>query len=200
MNVMRLAIGLPLAAGITAGLFFLMRTLITVDAIPVEAATDYEFDIFEEVTLVEPDTGPDMTDITQVNPPPPVPVLPTDPASLPDGDLIDFVGTLPTLDPPVINSGGTIFVADVDARPLVRIEPIYPNPAAQRGLEGRCLMIFDIAADGTPSNVRADCTNSIFAGASIRAVERWRYNPAIENGAPQVRRNVNTTLNFRLND
>ena len=200
MTVTRLIVGVPLAAGITAGLFFLMRTLITVDAVPLETAAEYEFDIFPEVEIVEIVDGPDMTDITVVNPPPPVPVVPVDPSEPPLDGLDVYVGPLPTFEQPVINAGGTIYVADVDATPMVRFEPVYPTSAAMRGLEGRCLMVFDIAADGTPLNVRAECSDSIFAGTSIRAVERWRYNPAIENGVAFVRRNVNTTLNFRLND
>ncbi|MEE2567370.1 energy transducer TonB [Hyphobacterium marinum] len=200
MTASRLAMGLPVAAGVTAALFLLMRTLILVEpgAMPEETPR-LTFDINPEVKIVEPD-GPTPDEIEMLDPPPPIPEVPVDPTPRPDGELTDFIGELPRLDPPVIETQNTNFTVDGDARPVIRIEPVYPNSALQRGIEGDCVMSFDVGTDGVPLNVRADCTSAVFTSASVRAVERWRYDPMVVNGEPRVRSNLQTRLNFELND
>lgn len=200
MTASRLALGLPIAAGVTAALFLLMRTLIFVEPGAIEEeGPRLVFDINPEVDPIEIDE-PTPDEINRVDPPPPPPSIEVETASLPDGDLADYIGILPNLDPPVIEAQNTIFTVDGDARPIVRIEPVYPNSALQRGIEGDCVMSFDVGTDGVPLNVRADCTSAVFTSASVRAVERWRYDPMVVNGEARVRRNLQTRLNFELTD
>jgi len=200
MTASRLAMGLPVAAGVTAALFLLMRSLILVapGAIPEESPR-LTFDINPEVTRRDP-VKPTPDEIELLDPPPPIPEVPVDPTPRPDGELADYIGELPRLDPPVIQTQNTIFTVDGDARPVVRIEPVYPNSALQRGIEGDCVMSFDVGTDGVPLNVRADCTSAVFTSASVRAVERWRYDPMVVNGEARIRRNLQIRLNFELDD
>ena len=71
--------------------------------------------------------------------------------------------------------------------------------AAERGVEGSCWVRFDVTPDGTPTNIDIfRCDSSLFERASVRAVERWRYNPKVEDGVPVARRGVETRFDFRL--
>jgi protein TonB len=66
---------------------------------------------------------------------------------------------------------------------------------------GFCRVILDVGADGTPFNVRAtDCSESIFSRPTVRAVERWRYRPKVENGIEVTRQNVRNIVRFNLLD
>jgi protein TonB len=90
--------------------------------------------------------------------------------------------------------------SDRDVIPLVRINPEYPMRARQRGVEGWVLIQFTISPAGTVKDARvvdADPPN-IFDDSAIKAVNRWRYNPKIEEGVAVERRGVQVVLEFKL--
>lgn len=201
-SLIRIIIGVPVAAAVTVALFLIMRNLIIPDAVEIEEAGDQlRFTINDEVAEVEArrrDTTID--DVDQIDPPPPPPQIERQAAEQPQEGLDTIVGQIPEFDAPQLNSDSVSFsVSDRDAQPLVRIEPQYPPRAAERGLEGTCAVRFDVTPDGTPTNVTIlNCSSSMFERASIRAVERWRYQPKVENGVPVARRGVETQFNFQL--
>ena len=141
-----------------------------------------------------------IDDVDQIDPPPPPPQIERQAAEQPTEGLATVMGAIPEFDAPQLRSDSVSFsVSDRDAQPLVRIEPQYPPRAAERGIEGTCNVQFDVTPDGTPNNVRIlRCDSSFFERASIRAVERWRYQPRVENGVPVARRGVQTQFVFRL--
>jgi TonB family protein len=62
--------------------------------------------------------------------------------------------------------------------PVVRIPPSYPQEAVDGGLGGNCVVGFDIDAEGTPQDIRAEqCTDDVFEAVSIEAVRQWRFGP-----------------------
>ncbi|WP_297735492.1 energy transducer TonB [uncultured Maricaulis sp.] len=203
-NFIRLVIGVPVAAIITVFLFVLMQRLISVDQVVQEDdVEDRQFTINDEVAEVEArrrDTTID--DVQQVDPPPPPPQIERQRAEQPSEGLATVMGNIPDFEAPQLNSDSISFsVSDRDAQPLVRIEPQYPLRAAERGIEGSCWVRFDVTPDGTPTNIDIyRCDSSFFERASIRAVERWRYNPKVEDGVPVARRGVETRFDFRLAD
>ncbi|WP_203293208.1 energy transducer TonB [Maricaulis parjimensis] len=203
-NLVRLLIGVPIAGIITVALFFIMTRLILVEGAPVnEDVEDRNFTINDEVAEVDArrrDTT--IEDVQQVDPPPPPPQIERQRAEQPSEGLATVMGEIPAFEAPQLNSDSVNFsVSDRDAQPLVRIEPQYPMRAAERGVEGSCWVRFDVTPDGTPTNVSVyRCDSSLFERASIRAVERWRYNPKVENGVPVARRGVETRFDFQLAD
>ncbi|WP_291842163.1 energy transducer TonB [Maricaulis sp.] len=203
-SFIRLVIGVPLAAIITVFLFYVMQDLIKTEEVQQdEAADDLVFSINDEVAEVEArrrDTT--IEDVQQVDPPPPPPQIERQRAEQPSEGLATVMGAIPDFEAPQLNSDSVNFsVSDRDAQPLVRIEPQYPLRAAERGIEGSCWVRFDVTPDGTPTNVDIyRCDSSFFESASRRAVERWRYNPKVENGIPVARRGVETRFDFRLAD
>jgi len=90
--------------------------------------------------------------------------------------------------------------SDRDVIPLVRIEPDYPPRAAERGIEGWALIQFTITPAGTIKDaVVVDSEpKGMFDTAAVKAVERWKYNPKVENGVAVERRGVQVKLTFRL--
>jgi protein TonB len=203
-SIIRLGLGVPIAALITVVLFNVMAFLIIPEEVVVDADAE-EFniqlqDIPEELDARRRETT--LEDVTQVDPPPPPPQVERQAAEQPSEGLATVMGAIPDFDAPSLNSGNVSFsVSDRDAQPLVRIEPQYPVRAAERGIEGTCRVQFDVTPDGTPTNVRImRCDSSLFERNVIRAVERWRYQPKVEDGVPVARRGVQTDFNFRLAD
>lgn len=202
MTTTRIALGLPVAAAVTAALFLLMRALVFVEPGELPKATDgLTFDIMPEVAIVDP-VRPTPDQIDRLDPPPPLPVIDVQTAELPREDLSAIVGRIPEFGAPTIEARNVNFgISDRNAQPLVRIAPNYPPRLLERGIEGACSMQFDVTPDGVPTNIVATaCTNSGFERDSIRAVERWRYSPKIENGVAVARRAVVTDINFRLSE
>ena len=203
-SIFRLVIGIPIAIIVTFALVTLMRTLIFVDeAPPEEEGAEYRFDINPQVEQVDArarDTSID--DVQQVDPPPPPPQVERQAADLPSESLSTIVGSIPEFDAPDLNSGNVSFnISDRNAQPLVRIPPQSPPRAAERGIEGFCLMQFNVSPDGTPIDIVAlECSSSMFERSSIRAVERWRYSPRIVDGVAQTRTGVQTRLDYQLDE
>lgn len=201
-SIIRLLVGVPIAAVITFLLFMLMQRLILTDEVELEEARDeLAISISEEVEdLSVRQREVTMDDVNEVEPPPPPPQIERQVAEAPAEDMNTIAGEIPEFDAPDLGSGDVSFdVSDRDAQPMVRIPPQYPPRAAERGVEGSCLMQFDVTPDGTPTNIVAlDCTSSLFERSSIRAVERWRYEPRIENGNAVWRRGVQTSLDYQL--
>ncbi|WP_339748512.1 energy transducer TonB [uncultured Maricaulis sp.] len=203
-SIIRLIGGIPIAAIVTVALFLLMTRLIFTEGEPPKAAEDdLSFSINDEVQDIAArrrDTT--IEDVQQVEPPPPPPQIDRQRAEQPTEGLATVMGAIPDFAAPQLNSDSVSFsVSDRDAQPLVRIEPQYPMRAAERGIEGTCYARFDVSPDGTPTNIQITrCDSSLFERAAQRAVERWRYNPKVENGVPVARRGVETRFDFRLSE
>ena len=64
------------------------------------------------------------------------------------------------------------------------VAPKYPRSAERRNLSGWVDVIFTVAADGTVKDV--EIVNSqpgdTFVNAATRAVEKWEFEPVVENG------------------
>jgi len=201
-SLIRLFVGVPIAGVITFLLFMLMQRLILVEEVTLdEAGEDLRISISEEVEEVQARAREvTMDDVNEVEPPPPPPQIQRQQAEAPAEDLSTISGEIPEFEAPDLGSGDVSFdVSDRDAQPMVRIPPQYPPRAAERGTEGFCLMQFDVTPDGTPTNIEAlNCSSSLFERASARAVERWRYEPKIQDGNAVWRRGVQTRLDYQL--
>ena len=199
--------GASVILGAVAALFIFggMRYLILSEGKEPEAKPDAPN---IEITASRDDTRvitrndrPDQPD--EIKAPPPPPRIEAAKSEQPDEGLASILGALPGINPDAVDSGSIAFVvSDRDAQPLVRIPPQYPVRAAERGLEGSCDMTFNVLPDGTVdgTSIQARCTSSMFARDATRAVERWKYQPKIQNGEAVPRYGVATTLDFTLTD
>lgn len=203
-SLIRLIVSVPIAAVVTFLLFTLMQILIFEDSVPLDDAGDeLRISIADRVEDISVrDRTVTVDDVDQVEPPPPPPQIERQRADQPSESMSTVVGGLPEFDRPQLAGGDISFdVSDRDAQPLVRIPPNYPPRAAERGIEGRCEVTFDVTPDGNPTNVRIlSCSNSVFERETIRAVERWRYEPRLQDGVAQWRRGVVTHFDYNLRD
>jgi protein TonB len=64
------------------------------------------------------------------------------------------------------------------------VAPRYPRAAQRRGDSGWVDIVFTVALDGTVKDVEARDSQpeGTFENAAIRAVEKWTFEPVIENG------------------
>jgi len=64
------------------------------------------------------------------------------------------------------------------------VAPKYPRSAQRRGTSGWVDIVFTVAMDGSVKDleVRDSTPEDVFDNAALRAVERWEFEPVVENG------------------
>ncbi|MCO4811165.1 MAG: TonB family protein [Gammaproteobacteria bacterium] len=64
------------------------------------------------------------------------------------------------------------------------VAPKYPRAAERRGLSGWVDVVFTVAMDGSVKDlkVREASPEDVFDVSALRAVERWEFEPVVENG------------------
>ena len=195
-SFLRLFVGIPGAVIVTGGLFLFMAAMIRQDLRLEEPEDAVNISITAQI---------DDTDLANANqefrrptldaPPPPPPAV-NDPSNRPALDGVR--AQIPTIEADLnIGSG---FNPDRDAQPLVRIPPQYPERCMARAAETETVVVrFDVTPEGTTTNIEAiDSSNSCLNRAAIRSVQRWKYQPKIEENEAQWRRGVQTAVTFRL--
>ncbi|MDX1442214.1 MAG: energy transducer TonB [Gammaproteobacteria bacterium] len=84
----------------------------------------------------------------------------------------------------------------------VRMEaPEYPRSALRRGEEGYVVIEFTVQTDGSTTDlevIESEPRNT-FDREAMRAVSRWRFEPALRDGRP-VQTRLQHTIEFNLND
>lgn len=84
------------------------------------------------------------------------------------------------------NPGSKIIDASkLDHQPQARsqIAPVYPNAAAADGRDGAVLVEFTVDETGSVRDARVVRSNDrVFEEPTLRAVERWRFEPGRRNG------------------
>ena len=111
--------------------------------------------------------------------------------------LVTLLG-LATLGPVAANGGddqAALSQATEAQTPIVRINPKYPEEAAEQGIEGHVDLSFVINDEGRVDRIEVlDAEpRDIFSAAAVEALQRWRYAP--QNDLPQQIR-----LQFALNN
>ncbi len=86
------------------------------------------------------------------------------------------------------------------AKPLNRLEPKYPISAARKGQEGWTIVSFIVEKDGSVSSpiVEDSSGNKKFNRESLKALKKWQYQPATQNGEPVQQCNQFVRLDYSL--
>lgn len=94
--------------------------------------------------------------------------------------------------------GGT--GTDGDMLPIVKVAPVYPPRAMQRGLEGWVLVEFTVSASGTVRDVVAVDADprGVFEQAAIDAAGKFRYKPRVVGGKAVDVSGVQNVIRFEL--
>lgn len=200
MTIKRLAPSAILAVGVTCLIGLGMAAMIKSEFTPQEKTKALTFDINPVPEDILPPPDRDMPEqIQRVETPPPPPRIEQVDATEPTVEIVSLNGGVPDFEMPNIDQKDfVITVSDRDPQPLVRISPIMP-PRADRS--GHCRVRFDVSAEGAPFNVQATyCTQSLFERATIKSVQKWKFNPKIVNGRSVAMRGVENKVSYRLTD
>ncbi len=84
--------------------------------------------------------------------------------------------------------------------PMIKVAPVYPSRALNRGIEGNCVIEFTVMADGsvTDASVVTDQCDALFSSASLQAVKKFKYKPRIENSIPIAVTGIRNKFVYRL--
>lgn len=202
MIAIRWAVSLGLAAFVTIVLFYFMQALI---------ATGGELDQRVNVVRIVDATMPEieMEVIREVERPEEIQDVDTPPPEVPDRNIDMDGGADLNISRDVVDvdigldiGGASLGVSDGEMLPLVNIQPTYPTRAAQRGIEGWAQVSFTVTETGGVRDVSVVDAEppGMFDQASIRAAERFRFQPRVVNGQPVEVPNVQYVFRFQLEE
>ncbi|WP_218311202.1 energy transducer TonB [Alteromonas antoniana] len=88
------------------------------------------------------------------------------------------------------------------ATPVERANPRYPAEAARTGSEGWVTMSYVINEEGAVEDVIVDdySGHKAFRHEAVRALKRWKFDPAMKNGAPTEQCHQAIRIDFLLED
>jgi TonB family protein len=119
-----------------------------------------------------------------------------DPQVVPSGNVADMAQFARLFDL-LFRGGIRVDPVDQQSRLIHSIAPEYPDVARLAGIEGDVVLRIFVGRDGSIRDIDHVSGPPVLARAAMRAVEQWRYAPALVNGRPaQVITSV--TLAFRL--
>lgn len=190
-----------LSSGVTFGLFFIMQMLIASGDSSLQ--DDEAFRILDMVQQM---------DDSQVLREERKPDKPPEPEIEPDLDIPD----IQTLDPNSLSVStatglvkldvdmGTGFGAftDGDYLPIVKVQPIYPRRAQERGISGYVLLEFTVTELGTVEDIvviEAE-PKGYFERAATRAARKFKYKPKVINNEAIRVPGVRNLITFELED
>ncbi len=199
-GIVRWILGTGIAAVVTFFLFIAMMLLIKGKFELAEKPEKLSFEInakIEDPKVTRKDVK--VAKVRRVETPPPPPMIERQQAAQPSVAIASLEGAIPDFTTPKLDRQNfKIAVSDRDAQPLVRIPPIMP-PRAEKS--GHCKVRFDVSPQGQPFNVAATyCSSNVFKRASVKSVEKWKYNPKIVDGRTVSRKGVESQITFQLTD
>lgn len=202
MVAIRWVISVGLAALITIVLFYFMQALIATGG-----ALDERVNVVRIVDATMPEI--EMEVIREVERPEEIQELDQPPPEVPDRNIDMDGGADLNISRDVVDvdigldiGAAGLGVSDGEMLPLVNIQPTYPTRAAQRGIEGWAQVSFTVTETGGVRDVSVVDAEppGMFDQASIRAAERFRFQPRVVNGQPVEVPNVQYVFRFQLEE
>jgi len=204
LPIARYIVSIFMAAVITLGIFYIMQSLISQSQ--RDARTVYDGKIIDFVRLRKESAMelrkrrlPQKQESKEKPPPPNFNMAK---AAKPGQQILGINAPGADFD---LDLGGPnlgAFEGDSEAVPLVRVQPIYPERAAARGIEGWVMIEFTITAIGSVKDERVLSyqPSSIFNRAALKAVKKFKYKPKVVDGVAMEQPGQKITLTFELED
>ncbi|WP_194868866.1 energy transducer TonB [Pseudoalteromonas sp. PPB1] len=187
------------ACGVTFAAFAFMQHLISQDLEFKQAPITYTPVFLPEVKQDTP------VETIQKLPPPPKPVPKAPPKPTVNAETptvaLNGLGSAPVVETGPIQMGSSMKPTDMQATPIVRIEPRYPTVAARDGTQGWVELHFTISETGEVVDARVANAEPkrVFNREALKALKRWKYRPQVVNGQPQRQPGQKVVLEFKLN-
>jgi periplasmic protein TonB len=203
MVIVRWAASMAMAVLITFGLFFFMQALIAtgegldepLNVVKIVDSTmpEIELDVIEEFD--KPELIEKITEVVEEV---------KRQVTISDGPDLNIDRSQVQMDTGLELSNASISATDGDYLPLVAIAPQYPTRAAQRGIQGWCLVSFTVDGLGnvveeTITVVDAEPAN-IFDRSSERAAARFKFQPRVVDGKGVEVAGVQYLFRYELED
>jgi len=201
--IVRYGVSIVTAAAVTFAVLFTMLTLIAtankdldesgkrhfVDFVRVERAESSQRKARKVKKPAAPKAMPQMAQPQTA-----------DISDAPSATAIDIGPVAVEMDVDVSSIG--IGVSDGEYLPIVKIAPVYPMRALNRGLEGYVIVEFTVTAAGTVRDVVVVDAKpeGIFDKASVAAALKFKYKPRIVNGEPITVEGVRNIFRYNLED
>ena len=187
---------------VTLSLLFIMHLLIEFGE---SAITEEKERHTLEFVRIKRNESLNTEDYTPEKPPKP----PQVPPEVPPQDIDNIDPNAPTINipPPTVLANielggpGAMNIAEGDYLPIVRVAPVYPARALQRGVEGYVDMSFTVTTTGTVKDpIVMFSTSSLFDRAASRAVVKFKYKPRVVDGVPVEVVGVKTRITFKIEE
>ncbi len=200
MIAIRWFVSMILALLITLGLFFVMQALIAtgaqieqnVNVVKIVDATmpEIEMEVVREIERPEP--------IEQLDTPPPE--IQERQVAVDAGPSLSIQRAAVQIETDLSIGGASISITDGEMLPLVNVTPTYPTRAASRGIEGWCQVSFTVTDTGGVRDVVVVDAEppEIFDTASIRAAEKFKFQPKVVDGKGVEVPNVQYVFRYQL--
>jgi periplasmic protein TonB len=197
--IARYAVAITIGAGVTFALLFLMQMLIASGRGGVDEVRDFRITDF---VRVERDVVAERREQKPERPP-----EPERPPDMPNPDRDNFSSALAvSISAPSMGAGLNVGllgfgIRDGEYLPIVRVAPVYPQQAAQRGLEGYVIVEFTVTRTGSTRDVVViESSNRIFERAAVEAAYKFRYRPRVIDGETVEVPGVQNQFTFVLED
>lgn len=190
-----------ISSGITFGLFFIMQMLIATGDTGLQ-----DEGVFRILDMVQ------QMDDSEVLREERKPDKPPEPEIEPDLDIPEVQSLEPNSLSVSTATGlvklnvdlGTGFGAftDGDYLPIVKVQPIYPRRAQERGISGYVLLEFTVTELGTVEDVvviEAE-PKGYFERSAVRAARKFKYKPKVINGEAIRVPGVRNLITFEIED
>ncbi|MFN7966955.1 MAG: energy transducer TonB [Acidobacteriota bacterium] len=85
------------------------------------------------------------------------------------------------------------------ARLVVRVSPVYPETGRRSNAPARVVVEVTVTTQGATekaSIIESTAPDEGFEQSALAAIEKWRYEPATQNGQP-VEQRIRIVINFR---
>ena len=100
--------------------------------------------------------------------------------------LASACATQPSRPPEAVSMGGVV----------------YPPEAKAKHVEGYVVVRYDVTEEGTVTNAKVVESQppGIFDDAALAAVEKWKFDPAVDHGRLVTAHDVTSKIQFKLGD
>jgi protein TonB len=198
----RFIIAFVVSLAITLGLFFLMQSLIKMGG---SALTEPPQGSVLDFVRIKPEEQVQKKDRKPKKPPKPEQQPPQmespqmdSPTPNAEGSVMDFSADVG--DDMALDGGLALDSGDGEYLPIVKVAPVYPRRALQRGIEGFVIVEFTVTKLGTvrdPVVVEAN-PQGIFEQAAMDAASKFKYKPRVVNGEATEVSGVQNRITFQI--
>ncbi len=194
----RYATAVGVGAGVTFGLLFIMQLLIATGQNALTESENFRLGDFVRVERNEvietkkekPEKPPEPEEMPEMPAP--------DMANNFDNSMAVSVSA-PQMST-TMNVGGVGFgISDGEYLPIVKVAPVYPARALQRGLEGYVIVAFTVTAAGTTRDATVvESTSTLFERAALEAALKFKYKPRVIDGEAVEVPGVQNKISFEI--